>query len=135
MALTLSARDEQTLRTAAYGAVTLMAAAGATGKPHKAATHGSIALASATGGIGHVLAAKSKIDGLGGKSVAEIADRVLPALTAAMSLLKEQDSAEADGFRGTVLTAVEAASLAHKGAQDPVTARMSRTIAAALDAA
>lgn len=135
MALILSAQDEQTLRTAAYGAVTLMAAAGATGKPHKAATHGSIALASATGEVGHVLAASSKIGDLGGRSVAAIADRVLPALTATMSLLAKQDAAEAAGFRSTVLTAVEAASLAHKGAPGPVVADMSRKITAALDAA
>jgi hypothetical protein len=135
MALTLSAQDEQILRTAAYGAVSLMAAAGATGKPHRAATHGSIALASATGGVGHVLAAKSRIGGLDGRSVAEMADRVLPALTQSMSLLKKQDAAEADGFRSAVVTAVEAASLAHKGAPVPVLADMSRKITAALDAA
>lgn len=37
-----------------YGAVTLLAAADATGSPHKAAADGSIALASATGLVGHV---------------------------------------------------------------------------------
>nr|WTB28267.1 hypothetical protein OG781_00605 [Streptomyces sp. NBC_00830]WTB35814.1 hypothetical protein OG781_45975 [Streptomyces sp. NBC_00830] len=69
--------------------MSLMAVADATGSPHKAATQGSIALASATGPIGRVRAEKSKIEDLGGRSVAELADRVLPALTAVMSLLKE----------------------------------------------
>jgi hypothetical protein len=40
------------LQPAAYDAVSQMAAADATGSPHKAATQGSIALASATGPIG-----------------------------------------------------------------------------------
>ncbi|UGT66901.1 hypothetical protein LTT66_27155 [Nocardia gipuzkoensis] len=51
----LTDQDKSTLRTTAYGAVSLMAAADATGKPHKAATHGYIALSSATGLVGHVL--------------------------------------------------------------------------------
>ncbi len=55
-----------------------------TGSPHKAATQGS---------IGHVITEKLRIEDLGGRSVAELADRVLSALTAAMSLLKEQDAA------------------------------------------
>ncbi|WP_431933884.1 hypothetical protein [Nonomuraea jabiensis] len=50
MSLTLTDQDRTTLRTAAYGAVS----------PHKVATEGSIALATATGPIGHVLAAKTK---------------------------------------------------------------------------
>lgn len=103
--ITLTEQDETTLRTAAYGAVTLLAAAGATDKPHKIATNGTLAPASATGLVGHVLAEHPKGKDLAGKSAAEIADRVLPALTAAMTLLNEQ----ADSFRRTVLVAVEAA--------------------------
>ncbi|MEU4840895.1 hypothetical protein [Nocardia testacea] len=53
----LTAQDQATVRTAAYGAISLLAA---TGAPHKAATQDSIALTSATGLVGHVLAAKSK---------------------------------------------------------------------------
>ncbi|SFF58152.1 hypothetical protein SAMN02787118_10918 [Streptomyces mirabilis] len=113
------------MRPAAYGAVSLMAAADATGSPHDAATQGSITLASATGPIGHVLAEKSKIEDLGGRSVTELADRVLPALTAAMSLLKDQDPGEADNFRGTVLVTVEAAA---QGGPGPVLAEMTRKI-------
>ncbi|MFG3440177.1 hypothetical protein ACGF0J_23260 [Nonomuraea sp. NPDC047897] len=130
MTLALTDQDKATLRTAAYGAVSLMAAAA--GSPHKAATAGSIALASATGPIGHVLAAKSKDINLYGKSVAELADHVLPALTAAMSLLKEQAPAEAGDFRGTVLVAVETAA---QDQPSPTTADMARKITEALDAA
>lgn len=135
MAINLTDQDKLTLRTAAYGAVSLMAAAGAAGSPHKVATQGSIALASATGPIGYVLAEKSKLKGLNGKSVAELADHVLPALTAAMSVLKKQDPAEADNFRSTVLVAVEAGARTSKGEPGPVMAEMTRKITGALDAA
>ncbi|WP_245666911.1 hypothetical protein [Micromonospora sediminicola] len=85
MSVNLSTQDKLTLRTAAYGAVTLLSAAGAAGgSPHRIATDGSIALASATGLVGHVLAEKSTGMDLSGGSVAQIADRVLPALTEAM---------------------------------------------------
>jgi hypothetical protein len=67
--------------------------------------------------------------------VAEIADHVLPALTNAMSLLKKQDPAEADNFRGTVLVAVEAAVRPKKGEVSPVMTEMVRKVTAALDAA
>ncbi|WP_062993910.1 hypothetical protein [Nocardia anaemiae] len=135
MSITLTDQDKATVRTAAYGAVSLMAAADAADSPHKAATDGTIALSSATGLIGHVLAAKSKDITLKGKSVAELADLVLPALTAAMSLLNRQDPAEADNFRGTVIVAIDAAARPHKGAPSPTLAEMARKITAALDAA
>ncbi|MGK8521432.1 hypothetical protein ACRS6B_07660 [Nocardia asteroides] len=135
MSITLIDQDKATIRTAAYGAVSLLAAADATGSPHKAATHGSIALSSATGLVGHVLAAKSKDITMNGKNVAERADHVLPALTAAMTLLQKQDPAEAANFRSTVLVAVDAAIGARKGAPSPVLADMTRKITAALDAA
>ncbi|MFI9839539.1 serine hydrolase domain-containing protein [Nonomuraea sp. NPDC051941] len=134
MTITLSDQDKSTLRIAAYGAVSLMAAAGAAGKPHKIATTGSIALGSATGLVGHVLADYPKGKDLAGKSVAEIADRVLPALTAAMNLLKQQDPAEAGNFRSTVLVAVETAQT-HQGPPSPATTAMARKITEALDAA
>ncbi|MGA4847082.1 hypothetical protein ACOBQB_12765 [Streptomyces sp. G5(2025)] len=133
--LTLTVQDKHTLRTAAYGAVSLLAAADATGSPHKVATHGSIALAAATGPVGHVLAEKSKIGNLNGKSVAALADQVLPALTAAMGLLKEQAPAEADNFRATIDVALEAAARAHKGEPTPAMTAMARKITEALDAA
>ncbi|MFJ9247857.1 hypothetical protein [Streptomyces sp. NPDC101776] len=136
MAITLTDQDKNTLRTAAYGAVTLLSAAGAVaGSPHRIATQGSLALSSATGQVGHVLAEHSKIANLDGKSVAEIADHVLPALTSAMSLLTKQDPAEADNFRSTVLVTVEAAVRPKKGEVSPVMTEMVRKITTALDAA
>lgn len=132
MTITLTAQDKSTLRTAAYGAVSLMAAAGTSA--HRAATDGTVALSSATGLSGHVLAAKSKDIKLTGKTVAELADQVLPALTAAVNLLEQQDSAEADNFRSTVTVAVAAAAGAHKGQPSPVGAEMARKITAALAA-
>jgi hypothetical protein len=135
MPVTLTDQDKLTLRTAAYGAVTLLAAADAAGSPHKVATNGSIALASATGPVGHVLAEKSKLKNLDGKSVAEIADHVLPALTAATTLLHKQDPVEADNFRSIVTIAIEAATQARKGAPSPTLTEMTRKITAALGAA
>ncbi|GAB4048231.1 hypothetical protein [Catellatospora paridis] len=134
MSVTLSDQDKTTLRIAAYGAVTLLSAAGAaSGSPHKIATNGSIALGSATGLVGHVLADYPKGKDLNGRSVAEIADRVLPALTAAMSLLKKQAPEEAGNFRSTVVTAI--ASATHQSQPGPVVADMIHKITNALDAA
>ncbi|MFI7642502.1 hypothetical protein [Nonomuraea sp. NPDC049400] len=134
MSLTLTDQDKLTLRTAAYGAVSLLAAAGAAGgSPHRIATDGSVALASATGPIGHVLADKTKGVNLNGKSVAELADQVLPALTEAMGLLRKQAPAEADNFRSTVILAVEAAI--QRGEPSPTLADMTHKITGALDAA
>ncbi|WP_433254227.1 hypothetical protein ACQPYK_12165 [Streptosporangium sp. CA-135522] len=135
MSFTLTDQDQLTLRTAAYGAVSLLAAADATGKPHRVAADGSIALGSGTGLVGHVLATYPKGMNLSGKSVAELADLVLPALTAAMSLLKKQAPAEADNFRSTVVVAVEAAARTHRGQPSPTLADMIRKITIALGAA
>ncbi|WP_188191991.1 AfsR/SARP family transcriptional regulator [Nonomuraea sp. SYSU D8015] len=57
--------------------------------------------------------------GLNSKSTAALADQVLPALTAAMTLLKEQAPAEAGSFRRTVLVAIEAATRPQKGEAQP----------------
>ncbi len=133
MSIDLTAQDKLTLRTAAYGAVSLLAATA--GSPHKVATHGSIALHSATGTVGHVLAEKSEVGDLGGKSTAELADKVLPALTEAMTVLKKQDAAEADNFRGTVLLALQTGVQAAKKGPTPVMTAMVEKITAALDAA
>ncbi|MFI6904627.1 hypothetical protein ACIBKY_25430 [Nonomuraea sp. NPDC050394] len=132
MSVTLTDQDKLTLRLAAWGAVSLMSAAGAAGSAHKAATHGSIALTSATGQVGHVITKAPK--GVRyGKTVAELADRVLPALTDAMNLLRGQDPAEAGNFRRTVIVAAEAATRTQK-APSPTMAEMTRKITEALDA-
>ncbi|WP_341845970.1 serine hydrolase domain-containing protein [Streptomyces curacoi] len=136
MSVTLTDQDKLTLRTAAYGAVSLLAAAaGAGGSPHKAATAGSLALTSATGLVGHVLAERTRDVKLGGKSVAAMADQVLPALTAAMGLLRKQAPAEADNFRSSVVTAIEAAARTQQGEPSPTMAEMARKITGALDLA
>ncbi|NGN68910.1 hypothetical protein G5C51_34080 [Streptomyces sp. A7024] len=133
--VTFTDQDKLTLRTAAYGAVGLMSAPGVAEKPHKAATQGSIALTSATGAIGHVLGAPTGGMDLGGKNIAELADRVLPALTESMALLKKQDPAEAGNFLTTVLVAVEAAVRTNKRGPGPATTEMVRKITEALNAA
>lgn len=135
MSVTLSDQDKITLRTAAYGAISLMSAAAGASSPHKVAAQGSIALHSATGLVGHVLSEKSSVGELSGKSTAELADKVLPALTAAMELLKKQAPEEAGNFRSTVLVAVETATQAGKGAPSPTLTEMIRKITEALDAA
>lgn len=72
---------------------------------------------------------------LDGKSVAEIADHVLPALTATMILLAKQDPAEAENFRSTVLVAVDAAARTRESEPSPTLTEMTRKITQALDAA
>lgn len=131
--LTLTDQDKVTLAVAAHGAVALITAAGVK-SAGKVATSGALALGSATGPVGHALAEKQKGVKLNGKSTAEIADKVLPALTASMSLLKKQDPAEADNFRSTVVTAVEAGARAERGGPGPAMTEMIRKIAEALDA-
>ncbi|MBL1075780.1 hypothetical protein JK358_15395 [Nocardia sp. 2] len=127
-----TADTQSTIRTAAYGAVSLLAAAGA---PHKGIKNASIALTSATGLVGHTLSTKSKDIHLTGKNTAELAEQVLPALSAAMTVLAQQDSAEAANFRTTVLVAVEAAVQSGKGVPAPAVTAMARKIAEALTAA
>ncbi|MFI6318881.1 hypothetical protein ACIBG8_15235 [Nonomuraea sp. NPDC050556] len=134
MSITLTDQDKTTLRLAGWGAVSLMSAAGIAESAHKVATHGSIALTSATGLAGHVLSQAPK--GVKwGKTTAELADQVLPALTASVSLLNQQDPAEAANFRSTILVAIEASARTHQGPPSPTMAEMMRKITEALDAA
>ncbi|MEC3958895.1 serine hydrolase domain-containing protein [Nocardia sp. CDC153] len=132
MTITLSDQDKSTLRTAAYGTISLMAAASST--PHKSVANAVLALTSATGLVGHVLTARSKDIELTGTTVAELADRVLPALTAAMQILDQRVPAESDNFRGTVLRAVEAAQN-HSGNPSSAMAEMAGKVTAALETA
>ncbi|RRR99370.1 hypothetical protein [Glycomyces terrestris] len=135
MTVELTAQDKSTIRTAAFGAVTLMSYAGIAGSAHKVATGGSHALTAATGAVGHVLAEKKRDFKLQARSSAALADQVLPALTASVRLLREQDPSEAENFRRTIAVALDAASRAHKGEPSPTMAEMARKITAALDAA
>ncbi|MEI5103952.1 hypothetical protein RB200_42595 [Streptomyces sp. PmtG] len=132
MSVTLTAQDKATLRTAAYGAVALLAYASS--KPHKVASRGTLALYSGTGPIGHVLAEHPKEIDLDG-NVAELADRILPGLTDAMILLKKKAPAEADNFRSAITIALDTAALVHKDGPTPSMSAMSRKITGALDAA
>jgi hypothetical protein len=132
--ITLTDQDKVTLATAAHGAVALITAAGVK-SAGKVATAGAFALGAATGRVGHALAEKQKGLKLNGKSTAEIADKVLPALTASMGLLKEQDPAEAENFHSTVTTAIEAGARAERGGPGPAMTEMIRKITEALDAA
>ncbi|WP_067561598.1 hypothetical protein [Nocardia acidivorans] len=132
MSINLTAQDTATLRTAAYGAVSLFAAASS--KPHKVSATGTLALLSATGPVGHALSAKARDIKLTGKNVAELADQVLPALTAAVTLLAQQDPAEAENFRSTVLVAIDTAKV-EANQSSPAATEMARKISAALHTA
>ncbi|PRY60979.1 hypothetical protein [Glycomyces artemisiae] len=135
MTVELTAHDKTTIRTAAYGAVTLMSYAGIAGSAHKVATDGTLALTAATGAVGHVLAEKKRDFKLQAKSSAALADQVLPALTDSVKLLEAQDPAEAENFRRTITVAIAAANRAHRGEPSPTMADMTRKITEALDAA
>jgi len=111
---TLNSQEEQTLRTAAHGVVALLAATdpGAISST-RAGMAGGKAITSATGLVGHVLAGKADVKMKG--SVAELADKVLPAL------------------RRTIDTIAQAAAEAHGGAPTPAQAETIRKISAALN--
>ncbi|HEY1175573.1 MAG TPA: hypothetical protein VGF17_05405 [Phytomonospora sp.] len=125
-AAAISAADRITIRTAAQGAVALVAYAGAAGSPHKIATHGSLAFGSATGLVGHVLAVKKNDVKLDYTSSASLADQVFPALTASVALLAKQAPGEEENFRATVTTAVQAAARAAGEPTPPVTAMLAK---------
>lgn len=132
--ITFTADEKLTLQTAAHGAVGLMAAAkpGAISST-KAAIAAGKALSTATGAIGHVLAEKPKGMKLDGKSTADVADQVLPALTAAVALLNDKDPKEAANFRDAIAVATgEAVQVLGGG---PAVDTMARKINNALNAA
>jgi hypothetical protein len=132
--ITLTDQDKLTLATAAHGAIALITAAGVK-SAGKVATAGALALSAATGPVGHALAEKQKGVKLNDKTTAELADKVLPALTESMSLLKAQDPEEADNFRSTVITGIDAGARAERGGPGPAMTEMIRKITQALDAA
>ncbi|MFJ9611592.1 MarR family winged helix-turn-helix transcriptional regulator [Kitasatospora sp. NPDC101176] len=134
VAETVLGRGEKlTLQTAAHGVVALMAAAdpGAFSSA-RAGIAGGKALSAATGLVGRVLAEKPKGMKLGGKSTADLADQVFPALAASVALLRDVDPAEAENFRAVMRIAVEAALQTRDG-RSPAMAAMAAKIAAALD--
>lgn len=128
----LTSGEQDTLRKAAYGAVNLVAIAypGLVASA-KANTAGALVLASATGAVGQLLADKGKIT-YAGKTTAEIAGEVLPALTATVATLRTKDPAELAEFRRAVTIAVDQAATAI--GPNPARADMTAKITAALDA-
>jgi alpha-D-ribose 1-methylphosphonate 5-triphosphate synthase subunit PhnG len=135
MNVNLTAQDQSTIRTAAYGVVTLLSAAGIAGSAHKIGTDASLALTAATGTVGHVIAgAKAKDLKFPGKSTAAVADQVLPAVSESVRLLAAEDAAEAENFRSVIRVVIAAAERAHKGEPSPVMAEMSRKVNEALNA-
>jgi len=133
----LTEADEHTLLTAAYGTVVLMTAANpgpiASARSSAAA---SLAMTSATGLTGHVLAVKTKAKDLdlSGGNTAEIAETVFPALTESVELLKAKAPDEAENFRATITTMTAAAMRSHHGEPLPAEVEMARKIHNALDA-
>lgn len=132
MSTTITAQDATTIRTAAFGAVTLMSWAAGSASPHRVATNGSLSLYSATGPVGHVLAEKKRDIKLNQKSATDLADTVLPALAASVALLAEQGLA--DDFREAVLVAVDAAAQGAKHGMTPPLAAMKAKIVGAMGA-
>lgn len=133
MTASLSAQDQLTIRTGAYGTVSLLSAAGIAGSAHKIGTDASLALAAATGTVGHIVADAKGLK-LKGKSTAELADQVFPAITESVRVLEAHDPAEAENFRSTIKVVIDAANRAHKGEPSPVMADMVRKIEDALSA-
>ncbi|WP_043673651.1 hypothetical protein [Streptomyces xylophagus] len=132
----LTADEKLTLQTAAHGVVSLMAAADPGPiSSTRSGMAGGKALSSATGLVGRVLAEKPKGMDLGGSSTADLADRTFTALSDSVTLLKAKAPAEVENFRDTIVTVMEAASRAHKGAAGPAETAMIRKVTGALDGA
>jgi hypothetical protein len=129
--LSQACRARGVLRKAAFGAVTLASIAypGAVSTVRENIA-GAKVLTGATGLTGKILSGKGKVK-LTGQSVAEIADEVLPALSAAVAALNAIDLAEADTFRAIVTTAIEQAVATGSG-PNPAQTLMIGKIRAAL---
>jgi hypothetical protein len=106
----LTEQDRDLIRTAAYGAVTLVACA----YP------------------GAISTTKASI--AGAKVLTGIADVVLPALTGAMGVLKDKEPSEADDFRRIVTIAVKQAAQSSGGGINAAEQEMISKITRALDA-
>jgi hypothetical protein len=115
MTATLTPDEQATLRKAAFGAVTLVSIAypGAVSTARENIA-GAKVLTGATGLTGEILSGKDKVK-LTGRSAAEIANEVLPALSATVAALHPIDPAEADNFRTIVTTAAQQAAATGSG--------------------
>ncbi len=130
----LSSEEQSTLKTAAFGAVTLLSVAypGARSSAKENMVGGKV-LTGATGIVGHILVGKAKFN-LKGKSTADIAERVLPALAATVATLDAKAPQETQEFRRVVTTAIRQAAQSTKRGPSPAQTDMISKITAALDA-
>ncbi|MFD0365326.1 hypothetical protein ACFQZZ_28155 [Nocardia sp. GCM10030253] len=134
MNATLTTDDRRTLQTAAYGVVTLLAAGDPTViASTKASTAAGNALRTATGLVGHVLNDKPRGLPLKGRTLADIADIVFPALTSSIEILNSKAPEEIDNFRRTIDTAVLAAEQSQGARPRAAGSELIRKINAALD--
>src|SRR5262249_31342635 len=102
MSAILTPEERLTLKKAAFGAVTLLSLADpGVVSTTKESMAGSKALTGATGLVWTILAGKGKFK-INGRTAAEVAEDVLPALTSTVTLLEGQDPGEAGNFRATV---------------------------------
>lgn len=126
--------EKATLKTAAYGAVTLVSVAcpGAisTVKTNMAGTR---VLCGATGLAGQAINSKLHAKIPGG-SAAETAATVLPALTEAVSILQAKAPNEVDDFRRIVMIAVEQGASSSGDGINPAEAEMISKVKQALAA-
>jgi hypothetical protein len=131
MTATLTPDEQATLRKAAFGAVTLVSIAypGAVSTARENIA-GAKVLTGATGLTGEILSGKDKVK-LTGRAAAEIANEVLPALSATVAALDPTDPAEADNFRTIVTTAAQQAAATGSG-PNPAQTLMIDKIQAAL---
>lgn len=106
------------MKTAAYGAVTLLSLAypGAVSAARQNAS-GATVLTGATGIVGHVLTGKRTVE-VTGRSATEVAGQVLPAPTATMRTLQAKAPEAAPEFRRVVTSAITLAA-APRGAGPP----------------
>ncbi|HET8658055.1 MAG TPA: hypothetical protein VFM55_03550 [Micromonosporaceae bacterium] len=129
MAEQLTIQERETIKTAAYGAVTLVSIAypGAISST-KVNVVGAKVLTGATGLVGEVLAGKDKVH-IEGRSTAEIAATVLPALSKAVGVLQAKAPDEVDGFRRIVMIALDQSTGSHP---NPAQAEMISKVKGAL---
>jgi hypothetical protein len=127
--VSLTPAEEETLRVAAHGVVGLMAAAdpGPISSTRIGYAAGK-ALSTATGLVGRV-AATAPTTSLKG-SFADLADTVLPSLTATVHILDAKAPAETENFRATIRTITASAIGPHPR---PAQASIAAKIDAALE--
>jgi hypothetical protein len=134
MADRLRETENQTIRTAAYGAVVLVSIAyPGMVSTARANVVGAKILTGATGVVGEILSAKGDPK-VNGRSTAEIADKTFAALARAVEILSAKVPDEVEDFRRIVTIAVEQAAEATGGGATPAEREMISKIKRALRA-